>query len=78
MWYLPPITDRMILANPPDIVLHDKKEKIGLLVDIAIPDDSKVNTKETGKLSKYNNLEIDVSRMWRVRTKVVPVIIGVL
>jgi len=68
----------MILAHPPDRVLHDKKEKTGLLIDIAIPDDSNINTKETGKLSKYNDLEINVSRMWNVRTKVMPVIIGAL
>jgi len=62
MWYVPVITDRTILANPPDIVLHDKKEKICLLIDITIPDDSNLNTKETEKLSKYNDLEIEVSR----------------
>ena len=39
---------------------------------------SKVNTKETEKLSKYNDLEIQISRIWKVRTKFVPVIIGAL
>ena len=33
------ITDRTILANKPDKVLHDKKEKTCLLNDIALPDD---------------------------------------
>ena len=61
MWYVPVITDRTILANPPDLVLHDKKEKICLLIDIAIPDYSNLNTNETEKLSKYD-LEIEVSR----------------
>ena len=61
MWYVPVITDRTILANPPDLVLHDKKEKICLLIDIAIPDYSNLNTKETEKLSKYD-LEIEVRR----------------
>jgi hypothetical protein len=41
-----------------------KKEKTHLLIDIAIPDDSHVNTKETEKLSKYKDLENAVSRMW--------------
>ena len=76
MWYILRITDRTILANPPGIVLRDKKDEICLLIDIAIPDGSNVNTKETDKLSKYNDLEIEVSRMWKVRAKVVPVIIG--
>jgi hypothetical protein len=37
-----------------------------------------VNTKETEKLSKCKGLEIEVSRMWKVRTKIVPVVIGAL
>ena len=62
MWDVPVITDQTILTNQPNIVLHDKKEKTCLLIDIAIPDDSNVNTKETEKLRK----------------KIVQVIIGAL
>jgi hypothetical protein len=40
--------------------------------------DSNVNKKETEKLSKYKYLEIDVSRMWKVKTKIVTVINGAL
>jgi hypothetical protein len=47
MWDVPGITDRTVLANRPDTVLHDRKEKTRLLIDIATPDDSNVNTKET-------------------------------
>jgi hypothetical protein len=46
--------------------------------NIAIPDDSNVNRKETEKLSNYKDLEIDVSRVWKVRTKIVPIIITAL
>jgi len=45
MWDIPVITDQKILANQPDIVLHDKKEKTHVLIDTAIPDDSN-NTKD--------------------------------
>jgi len=69
-------TNQTILANRPDRVLHDKKEKTCQPTDIAIPDDSNLNTKGSGKLSKY--LEIEVSRMWKVRTKTVRVIIEAL
>jgi len=34
-------------------VLYDKKDNTCLLTDIAIPDDSNFNTKETEKLRKY-------------------------
>jgi hypothetical protein len=47
-----------------------------LLIDVAIPDELNVKTTETKKLRKYLDLEIEVSRMWKVRTKIVPVIIG--
>jgi len=78
MWDVPVITDSAIIANRPDIVLHDKIEKNCLLNDIAMPNDSNINTTGTEKLSKYTDLEIGVSRMWKARTKVVPVITGAL
>jgi hypothetical protein len=37
-----------------------------------------INTKATEKLSRYKNLEIDVSMMWKMMTKTVPVVIGAL
>ena len=55
-----------------------KKKKTCLLIDIAVPDDSKFNIEETEKLSRYKDLDIAVSRMWKVGTKFVPVIIGAL
>jgi hypothetical protein len=58
------------------IVLLDKRENARLLIDIAKPDDSKFNTKETKKKSRNKYLVIDDSRMWRVRTKIEPVVIG--
>jgi hypothetical protein len=57
---------------------NDKKEKTCLLVDKAIPDDSNVKTKETEKLNKYKDLEIKVSRSWKVRAKTLPVITAAL
>ena len=47
VWNVSVITGRTILANQPDIVWSDKKEKTYLLINTAIPDDSNVNTKET-------------------------------
>jgi len=43
-----------------------------------MPDGSNFNTKEIDKLSRCKNLEIEVSRMWKVRTKIVPFMIEVL
>jgi predicted alpha/beta superfamily hydrolase len=58
LWDVLVIADQAILANRPDLVLHDKKEKTCLLIDIAILDDLHAHTKETKKLTKYKDLEI--------------------
>jgi hypothetical protein len=58
--------------------VHGKKVKTCLPIKIVIPDDSNVNTKETEKLSKYKGLETEANRLWKVRTKTVPFIIGAL
>jgi len=76
MWDVPVITDWTILANRHNTVLHDNKEKTCPLIDIAIPDNPNVNTKEAEKLSKYKVLETEVSRMWKLRKKIVSFIIG--
>jgi hypothetical protein len=78
MWDVTVITNRTILVNRPDTDTCDKKEKTCPLIDIVMPDDSNVNTKEIEKLSRYKNLDIKVSRMWKLRTKIVPVMIEVL
>jgi hypothetical protein len=71
MWDLPVITGRTILAKRTGTVLHDKKEKTCLVIDVAISDDTNFNTKESEKLSTYKDLEIN--RMRKVRTKIIPV-----
>jgi hypothetical protein len=78
MWDFPIITDRTIYSNRPDIVYHDKNNKKCYLIDVAIPDDNNIAIKEAEKLSKYKDLEIEVSRMWKVQTLVIPVVIGAL
>jgi hypothetical protein len=50
------------------VALHGIKEKTCLLIDIVTPDDLNVYTKETEKLRKGKDLEIEVSRMWKART----------
>jgi hypothetical protein len=48
------------------------------LISVAIQHDSNVNTKEIENLRKYRDIEIEVNRIWKVRTKILAVIIGPL
>jgi hypothetical protein len=47
-----------------------------MLTDVAIQGDRNVVKKETEKILKYKDLMIEIQRMWNVKTKVTPVIIG--
>ncbi len=78
LWDMPIHTDREIKANRPDIVIKDKKEKSCMLIDVAIPSDRNTSVKVTEKLSKYKDLEIEVNRMWQMKTITIPVVIGAL
>jgi hypothetical protein len=45
-------------------------------LDFAIPGDRNVIQKEAEKILKYKDLTIEIQRMWNVKTRVIPVIIG--
>jgi len=47
-----------------------------MLIDVAISGDRNVIKKETEKILKYKYLTIEIERMWNVKTKVIPIIIG--
>jgi len=47
-----------------------------MLIDVAISGDINVIKKETEKILKYKDLIVEIQRMWNVKTKVIPVIIG--
>ena len=70
-------TDKMIKANKPDII-KDKQEKTCMLIDMAIPSDRNTSVKVAEKLSKYKDLEIEITKMWGLKTITVPVVIGAL
>ena len=48
-----------------------------MLIDVAISGDRNVIKKEAEKILKYKDLTVEIQRMWNVKTKVIPVIIGV-
>ena len=69
-------TDRTIPNNKPDIIIRDNEKGTCLLIDVAISGDGNVIKKEAEKILKYKDLTIEIQRMWNVKTKVIPVIIG--
>jgi hypothetical protein len=47
-----------------------------LLTDVAISGDRNVIKKEAEKILKYKDHKIEIQRMWNVKIKLIPVIIG--
>ena len=71
--------DRKIEARKPDIVFIDKKERVVIITDLAIPGDDRVKGKELEKLEKYQLLKDEIAKVWRMRKViVVPVVIRAL
>jgi hypothetical protein len=58
---------RQVLANRPDIIIKNKKDKTYLLIDVAIPSEKNVTQKEAEKKLKSKNLSIEIQRMWNMK-----------
>ena len=77
-WNKPIQTDRKVAHNKPDIVVIERKERRWFIIDFAIPMDHRVRAKEDIKVDTYLDLAAEVRRQYRVKTEIVPVVIGAL
>ena len=78
IWDMAVHTDRHIGANRPDIIIKDKVNSTCKLIDMTVPCDRNVSIKEMEKKSKYKDLEFEIQRMWKMKTEVIPIVIGAL
>jgi len=77
LWNQQVQTDRTIPNNKPDIIIRDNEKRTCMLIHVAISGDRNVIKKEAEKILKDKDLTIEIQRMWNVKAKVIPVIIGV-
>ena len=68
--------DRKIDANRLDIIMKNHEERTCVVMDVAVPSDQNISLKEFQKLSKYKDLEIEVTKIWKLKTKFIPVATG--
>ena len=76
LWDFDIHTDRAIQTNRPRIVVKNHNDKTCFLIDVSVPSDSNASFKIFGKLSTYKDLEIDVIKMWHLKTITLLVVIG--
>ena len=78
MWDMPVNTDITITANRQDIIVKDSVNSTCKLIDMNVPSDRNIALKETEIKSKYKDLELEIQRMWQMKTVVIPVLVGAL
>ena len=79
LWDMQINTDSRVLANRPDIVLHDTRLKSCLIIDVAVPVDKNSIKKIAEKITKYRDLEIEIQKCWGLKkVKTVPIVVGAL
>jgi hypothetical protein len=76
LWNQQVQTDRTMSNDKPDVIIQDNEGRTCMLRDVAISGDRNVINKEAKKILKYKNLTTEIQRMWNVKTKVIPIIIG--
>ena len=62
-----------------DIIVIDKKERKGIIIDIAVPADVRVGEKEREKVGKHPDLKREIGRLWKLKmVEVVSVVLGAI
>ena len=55
-----------------------KKETRTYLVDFSCPFDNSVIRKEVEKVEKYQDLLLEIQKLWYVKVEIIPIVIGAL
>ena len=60
------------------MLIKDHGNRFCKLIDASVPSDQNTSTKVIEKVSKYKDLEIEITKIRRVKTEIVSVIVGEL
>ena len=79
LWDINIQSGNLIDARRPDLIVINKKEQKGIIIDIAVPTDVRVKEKEKEKMEKYQDLKKEIKRLWKLgNVEIVPVVVGAL
>ena len=71
-------TEHVIEARRPDLVVAGKKRRSCKIIDFAVPGDNRIKEKEKEKIAKYQDLKRELQKIWNVRVKIIPLVVGSL
>ena len=78
LWDFSIQTNHVIEARRPDLVVVDKKERGCKIIDFAVPGDIRIEGKEKDKIEKYQDLGRELQKIWNVKVKIIPLVVGSL
>ena len=78
LWDFSIQTNHLIETRRPDLVVDDKKERSCKIIDFAVPGDSRIEEKEKDKIEKYQDLGRELQKIWNVKVKIIPLVVGSL
>ena len=64
------------MANRPDIIIKNEKDKTCIMIDMAIQEDRNVIQNGAKKKLKYRGLCVEIKRMWNIKCMIIPIITG--
>ena len=71
-------TDHLISARRPGLIIINKKKRICKIVDFSVSADHRINLKESEQKDKYLDLARELKKLWNMKVKIVPIVIGAL
>ena len=77
MWDFSIQTDHVIETRRPDLAVVDKKERSCKIIDFEVPGDSRIEN-EQDKIEKYQDLGRELQKIWNVKVKIIPLVVGSL
>ena len=78
LWDFSVQTHHVIEARRPDLVVVEKKERNCKIIEFAVPRDSRIEKKEKDKIEKYQELGRELQKIWNVKVKIIPLVVGSL
>ena len=77
LWGFSIQTDHGIEARRADLVVVDKKERSCKIIYFAVLGDSRIE-EEKDKIEKYQDLGRELQKIWDVKVKIIPLVVGSL
>ena len=78
LWDFAIQTDKEIEHRNPDIVVIDKEKRECKIIDIELPGNQNIKVKELEKITKFQDLRLQVQKLWNVKATVIPIVVGAL